>query len=117
MTLPNNGDKKAVRPRGRLRVPVDYPVLFTGDEGSGHGTLKNLTLAGGEVESHVQLPIGARLCLHVQPPGARPPIIIALAIVRWKTGDRFGLEFVRFDGDAKEQLKDMLNQHEGPAED
>lgn len=116
MTPPNQGDKKAERPRGRLRVPVDYRALFTGDEGSGHGTVKNLTLAGGEVESHVQLPVGARVCLHVQPPGARPPIVIALAVVRWNQGDRFGLEFVRFESDAKEQLKDMLNQHEGPAE-
>lgn len=77
----------------------------------------NLTIAGGEIESHVHFPIGARLCLQVQPSGARPPIIIALAIVRWKRGDRFGLEFVRFDGNTKQQLEDMLNQRDGsPAE-
>jgi hypothetical protein len=98
-------------------VPVDYPVQFTGDEGSGRGVVRNLTLAGGEVESRVQLPIEACVCLHVQPPGARSPIIIARAIVRWKQGDRFGSEFVRFEGTAKEQLKDMLNQREGPDED
>ena len=117
MTLPNKDDKKTVQPRGRPRVPVNYPVLFTGDEGSGHGTVMNLTLAGGEIESHVQYPIGARVCLHVQSSGARPPIVIALAVVRWTEGDRFGLEFVRFEGDAKDQLKEMLNQRESPAED
>ncbi len=106
-----------LEPRGRLRVPVDYPAQFTGDEGSGQGTVTNLTIAGCEIESHAQLPIGARVCLHVQSPGARPPIIIALAIVRWKNGDRFGLEFVRFEGSTKEQLEDMLNQREAPAED
>ncbi len=99
--------------RSRSRVTVDYPVLFTGDEGSGHGVVTNLTIAGGEIDSHVQFPIGARLCLQVQPPGARPPIVIALAVVRWKQGDRFGLEFVRFDGNAKQQLEDMLNQRDG----
>lgn len=117
MTLPKKDNKKEHEPRGRLRVPVDYPAQFTADEGSGHGTVMNLTLAGGEIESHVQLPVGARLCLHVRPSGARPPLTIALAIVRWKRGDRFGLEFVRFEGGAKEQLKDMLNQREGPTED
>lgn len=116
MTPPKN-TKNELEPRGRLRVSVDYPAQFTGDEGSGHGTVTNLTIAGGEIESHAQLPIGARLCLHVQSPGARPPIIIALAIVRWKQGDRFGLEFVRFEGKAKDQLEDMLNQREGSAED
>lgn len=77
----------------------------------------NLTISGGEIDSHVHFPIGAHLCLRVQPPGARPPIVIALAVVRWKQGDRFGLEFVRFDGKAKQQLEDMLNQRDGsPAE-
>jgi hypothetical protein len=117
MMPPEQDDENVLQSRGRPRVSVDYPVQFTGDEGSGHGTVMNLTLAGGEVESHVQLPIGARVCLHVQSPGARPPIIIAIAIVRWRRGDRFGLEFVLFEGKAKDQLKDMLNQHDGLAED
>ncbi len=73
----------------------------------------NLTIAGGEIESHVHFPIGAHLCLQVQPCGARPQIVIGLAVVRWKQGDRFGLEFVRFEGDAKRQLEDMLNQRDG----
>ncbi len=102
-----------MEPRTRPRVEVDYPVLFTGDHSSGHGVLKNLTIAGGEIESHVHFPLGASLCLRVQPSGARPSIVIALAVVRWKQGDRFGLEFVRFEGDAKRQLEDMLNQYDG----
>jgi len=111
------GDRSKMEPRFRSRVPVDYPVLFTGDEGSGHGMLMNLTISGGEIESHVQFPIGARLCLHVQPSGARPLIVIALAIVRWKQGDRFGLEFVRFEGNSKQQLQEMLNQRDGSPAD
>ncbi len=103
-----------MEPRNKPRVEVDYRVLFTGDEGSGHGILKNLTITGGEIDSHVHFPIGARLCLQLEPSGARPQIVIALAIVRWKQGDRFGIEFVRFEGDAKRQLEDMLNQRDGP---
>lgn len=117
MTPPEKGDKRVLQPRGRRRVPVDYPALFTGDAGSGHGTVTNLTIAGCEIESRDQLPIGAGLNLCVQAPEARPPIIINLAIVRWKNGDRFGLEFVRFEGRTKEQLEDMLNQREGTVED
>ncbi|MGC4099322.1 MAG: hypothetical protein QM706_19635 [Nitrospira sp.] len=44
-------------------------------------------------------------------------MVIVFAIVRWKNGDRFGLEFVRFDGRTKEQLEDMLNQREGPSDE
>jgi hypothetical protein len=94
-------------------VPVDYPVSFAGDDMSGNGLLKNLTVSGGEIESDVPFPIGAHLRLRVPSPGARPPIVIALAIVRWKRGDRYGIEFVRFEGDAKLQLQEMLNQRDG----
>jgi hypothetical protein len=110
MATSEHDDQKTLRARVRPRVPVDYPASFTGDDVSGHGTVRNLTLAGGEIESNLPLLIGARLSLHVQPPSARPLIIIALVIVRWKEENRYGLEFVRFEGDAKEQLKDMLNQ-------
>jgi hypothetical protein len=110
-------ERARTEPRTRSRVPVDYPVSFTGDEVSGQGILMNLTIAGGEIESPVHFPIGSRLCLHVQPSGARPPIMIALAIVRWKQGDRFGLEFVRFEGNSKQQLEDMLNQRDGSPAD
>lgn len=96
-------------------MPVDYPVLVTGDEGAAPGTVTNLTLAGGEVKSRVQFPLGARVSITVMPPGARSPLTIALAIVRWQESDRCGIEFVRFEGNAKEQLEDMLNQRENPA--
>lgn len=91
---------------------MDYPVTFTSDQLSGSGTLKNLTISGAEIQSQDDLPIGARLSLHIRATGARPPIVISVAVVRWKRNDRFGLEFVRFDGRSKQQLEDMLDQHD-----
>ena len=99
-----------MQPRSRPRVAVDYPVLFTADHISGKGVFRNLTISGGEIVSEAPFSIGAHLHLQVQSSGARPPIVITLAIVRWKRDDRFGIEFVRFQGDAKQQLEDMLNQ-------
>jgi hypothetical protein len=112
MTSSEQDKNDASEPRGHQRVPVDYPAQFQGDEGSGRGIVMNLTLAGGEIESPIQFPIGARLSLLLQPPSARPTIGITLAIVRWKQGNRFGIEFVSFEGEAKQQLKDMLNQRD-----
>ena len=102
-----------MKPRSRSRVPVDYQVSFAGDHVSGQGVLTNLALSGGEIETDFQFTIGMHLCLDVQLTGARSPIVIALAIVRWKQGDRYGVEFVRFEGNAKQQLEDMLNQRDG----
>ncbi len=77
----------------------------------------NLTVAGCEVQSHSQFRIGAHVSVQVVPPGARPSITIALAVVRWRHSDRCGFEFVRFEGNAKEQLEDMLNQRESSSAD
>jgi|SRR4051812_30010064 PilZ domain-containing protein len=97
-----------MQPRVRPRIEVNYPVTFTGDSLSGHGTLMNLTVAGAEISSDVNFPIDSHVALRVQTSGARPAIVITLAIVRWKREDRFGLEFIRFDGQSKQQLEDML---------
>jgi len=104
-----------MEPRSRLRVPVNYRVSFVGENVSGEGLLTNLSISGSELDTGVQCPLGTPLCLHVQLSGARPSIVIALAIVRWKRDDRYGLEFVRFEGDAKQQLQDMLNQRDDSA--
>jgi hypothetical protein len=98
--------------RTRPRIGVDYSVTFTGDQLSGSGTLTNLTIDGAEIESQVDYPVGLHISLRVQVTGARPPVVITLAVVRWKRGNRFGVEFVRFDGHSKQQLQDMLNQNE-----
>ncbi|ALA57743.1 PilZ domain-containing protein [Nitrospira moscoviensis] len=104
-----------MHPRIRPRVGVDYAVTFTSDHLSGGGTLTNLTIAGAEIRSAVDCPIDAHLCLRIQSSGARPPIVVTLAVVRWKRDDRFGVEFVRFEGQSKQQLEDMLNPHDSSA--
>jgi hypothetical protein len=98
--------------RKNPRIEVDYTVTFTGDQVSGKGTLTNLTITGAEIRSSTDCPLDAHLCLSIQSSGARPPIVITLAVVRWKEGGRSGVEFVRFEGHSKQQLEDMLNQHD-----
>ena len=91
---------------------MDFPATFTTDQQSGSGTLKNLTIAGAEIQSQANLSIGSRLSLSIHASGARPPIVVTVAVVRWKHSDRLGLEFVGFDGRSKQQLEDMLNPHD-----
>ncbi len=96
--------------RGRPRIEVNYPVLLSGEGIEGTGTVTNLTITGGEIESDLPAPIGAHFRGRIQLSGARNPIDIAVATVRWQRVNRFGLEFVRFEGSAKVQLQQMLNQ-------
>ncbi|CUQ66780.1 PilZ domain-containing protein [Candidatus Nitrospira inopinata] len=106
-----------MKPRSNSRVPVDYEASFTSDVANGTGLLRNLTIGGSEIESDAQLAVGTPLCLRVKTSGARPSIVISLGIVRWKQDNRYGVEFIRFEGTAKQQLEDMLNQRDGPPSD
>jgi hypothetical protein len=101
--------------RGRPRIDVDYPVTLSVEEGGGigAGTMTNLTITGGEIQSQMPVSVGTCLSIHISLSGARSPIDVAVATVRWKRDDRFGVEFVRFEGKAKAQLEDMLNQTDG----
>jgi|CXWL01.1.fsa_nt_gi hypothetical protein len=96
--------------RGRPRIEVNYPVTLSGEGEDGTGTMTNLTITGGEIASDLTAQIGARFRVHIQLSGARSPIAIAIATVRWQRDHRFGVEFVRFEGNAKAQLEEMLNQ-------
>lgn len=96
--------------RGRPRIEVDYPVTLSGEGGDGTGTMMNLTITGGEIESALVVSTGAHFRVHIHLSGARNPIDIAVATVRWQRDRRFGVEFVRFEGNAKVQLQQMLNQ-------
>ncbi|MEQ1794982.1 MAG: PilZ domain-containing protein [Nitrospira sp.] len=96
--------------RVRPRIEVNYPVSLTGEGGDGTGTMTNLTITGGEIESTLAVSSGAHVRIHIHLSGARNPIDIAVSTVRWQRDNRFGVEFVRFEGNAKAQLEQMLNQ-------
>lgn len=98
--------------RGRPRIEVNYPVTLSGEGGEGTGTMTNLTITGGEIASDLVTRVGAHFRVHIQLSGARSPIAIAVATVRWQRDHRFGVEFVRFEGNAKSQLEEMLNQRD-----
>jgi len=84
--------------------------MLSGEGGDGPGTMTNLTITGGEISSDLPTKIGAHFRVHIHLSGARNPIDIAMATVRWQRDNRFGVEFVRFEGNAKTQLEEMLNQ-------
>lgn len=99
-----------MQPRSQKRVCVDYPVTVSGEQGGGDGILSNLTITGGEINGPLDVTVGQSLWIHIRLTGARNPIDIAVATVRWTQDFRCGVEFVRFEGNAKAQLQEMLNQ-------
>ena len=87
------------------RFAVQCPIAFSGDHIEGEGTVKNLSKDGWKVLSKQRVPDGACLTLHVSLPVASHPIVtryyspleVDLAVVRWSTGQEFGLEFISME--------------------
>ena len=91
--------------REYLRVPVTFPVTFSGEQLHGEGTVINLSIRGCAMESTSRPRSGSILNLTLQPQEYRPPIRIDRAIVRSGMGKRFGLEFLQVHAADEERLR------------
>lgn len=108
------------RPRYAPRVPVQCQVIFQSETGLGEGTVMNLSLPGAAVESCSSVPLGRYLKLNMFLPDQHPSLKVMQAAVRWKNGQRFGVEFLHLSDTAEERLIGFLttpHQHpEGPSQ-
>ena len=89
--------------RSNPRMTFRLPIQFLGDRGAGRGLLVNLSTPGCAIESHTSLQQGAYVALEILQEESAP-VSIPLAKVRWVRQGRFGLEFLRYDSGAREQL-------------
>jgi hypothetical protein len=92
-------------------VHARIPVEFTSDAVSGTGCLTNLAVSGCEIESEAGTApaVDTHLTLQLHVPRQQEPLVIALAVVRWAKATHFGVEFVRFEGAAGEQLRRLVS--------
>ena len=81
--------------RKNLRFHVHFRSSFSsvGMVG-GEGDIVDLSIGGCRIESAVDVQPGASLEVRIVTTGQESPIQIQQAIVRWKRGREFGLEFV-----------------------
>jgi hypothetical protein len=91
--------------REYLRVPIIFPLTFSGEQLHGEGTVLNLSIRGCAMESDARPGSGSILNLTLQPEEYRPPIKIDLAVVRSGLGKRFGLEFLQVHPGDEERLR------------
>jgi hypothetical protein len=81
--------------RKNLRFHVHFRSSFSsvGMVG-GEGDIVDLSIGGCRIESAVDVQPGVSLEVRIVTTGQESPIQIQQAIVRWKRGREFGLEFV-----------------------
>jgi len=84
-------------PRYYPRAIVQASAVFTVGGLTGEGQVLDLTVPGCLIESPLSLKPGDSLTLRVNLPQMGATFRVALGVVRWVEGTRFGVEFVQMD--------------------
>lgn len=93
--------------REYLRLPVTFPIIFSGKHLEGEGMALNLSIHGCAMETNTRPVIGSIVSLVLQTEEYRPPIRIDRAVVRSGLGMRFGLEFIKVHVEDVERLRQV----------
>jgi hypothetical protein len=87
------------------RFAVQLPCEFGSTEGKFDGTVLNLSAQGCALTADRLPSQGTYLSLNIDPLNGEAPLRVELAGVRWISGHRCGMEFIRISSDALRQLE------------
>jgi len=92
----------AVRKRARLPVSFAVDALPRDSGGAAVPAMAlDLSSTGMLLESSLSLGPGEDVGLEFSPPGSPAPVLVHGRVVRQATGTRFGVEFLRFEGEGR----------------
>ena len=94
--------------RRHPRYPVDYPGSFLGNGLDSPGVILNVSTAGCRGSSKGLIRQDALLRVVIDVPRFLAPIQVDRALVRWSSGNDFGLEFVGMSFDDKQRLEGLI---------
>ena len=93
------------------RYPVHFQsTLSTPHIPEGSGTAMDLSIRGCRVQSLIPVIPNIRMKLSIDVPEPKAVIEIEQAVVRWVTGQEFGLEFASIAPEQFEQLTKTIQQ-------
>lgn len=100
-----------------LRKHIRFHVQFRSSFSSvgmvgGEGDIVDLSISGCRIESVTDVQPGASLEVRIVTKTQEPPIQIQQAVVRWKRGRQFGLEFVTMGAGEWARLQQTVTQIE-----
>ena len=94
--------------RKHTRFAVQLPVSFGEHQPSQRGTILNVSADGCAITSEVVVDVAIYLQLTMQLQEREEPVQIDLAAVRWASGTRFGVEFIKIRPEEEERLKKFV---------
>ncbi len=98
------------------RFAVHWPVVFSGADKAGEGSVINLSIQGCAVESHMGVPRGTLLQVCTLIPDDDLLLAPDMAVVRWSSGRKFGVEFINIRFEEQGRLRHLVSTLEtGPS--
>lgn len=102
------GQKKKIR-KAR-RVEFGCTLTFSVDEIEAGAKVTNLSTTGCRAESATNVAAGLELRVLIHLPNEMEPVAVERAVVRWVSGDAFGLHFVFLYPSQRERLRALLEK-------
>ncbi len=97
------------------RSDTDFRAFFTdGQYVEGEGTVLDISKSGCRVQCPCELKQGATVEVWLFMPNYEWPLRIEQALVRWKDGEEFGLQFLSLRPSQRERLRQFLQQRLRP---
>jgi PilZ domain len=94
------------------RIAVNGRAIFTMGSMVGEGEVVDLSNPGCLIESKASVNKGESLHLKIFLRGPKAPgLTIALAVVRWTNGSRFGVEFIKMTEVDRAQLTSFVTEY------
>lgn len=103
----SSGQRPSER-RKYARVVVFLEASFSGRGVKGLGTVLDLSMSGCGIESATAVREKTIVSLGIHIAANHPPIEIQRALIQYRTGKRFGLEFLHMEEAQKERLQDNM---------
>lgn len=97
--------------RQGLRVKVRCPVLYSGSQVAGEGTVVDLGTGGWQVVAGGSVPRGTPLALRVSLPDGKDPMQVELGTVRWSSGQSFGIKNMILGEEEWKRLRQFLTDN------
>lgn len=94
--------------REHQRLRVDLPIALAQDQMNCNGSAIEISMRGCTVETHEPLAIASIVKVGLRIPNEKNILTVEAAIVRNSSHDRLGLEFLRFQGDERQRLRQFV---------
>jgi hypothetical protein len=107
---PPHNPEPAEERREYTRLPTQVLIGLRWAEGEEAGSLTDVSLAGGSVETGAPVPEGVLVRLTLQPSPDGPAVEVSKALVRSANPGRLGVEFVDVSPGERARLATLLQQ-------